>query len=267
MRTQGRVISLNNAYPLWLPLERIPQWERWHEGAGWEVARLASLHANIMPGDVVYDIGAELGDFSALFATWGARVCLFEPGYRAWPNIAATWQGNNLPPPLGCWPGFLDDQTDDLGQAYLRTRRYQQWPRQSRGVIAVENHFARPEERPDIPHVTLDDYVAASSVIPTVLTIDVEGSEVRVMKGAREVLAAHHPLVFISEHPQIIADTYNYPITLLHDFMAQQDYQRLELAIDHEVHALYWHPDGRRPRELDDALSVPLAPVDPSAIA
>jgi hypothetical protein len=59
---------INGRWPLLLPDHRAarPSW------GWWEATRLAAMHHFIQPGDVVYDVGAEEGDFPCLFSTWGA---------------------------------------------------------------------------------------------------------------------------------------------------------------------------------------------------
>lgn len=69
-----REVQINGRWPLMLPEHRAAR-EEWT--TGWEPERLDSMYANLRPGDVVYDIGTEEGDLSALFARWvrgvGAR--------------------------------------------------------------------------------------------------------------------------------------------------------------------------------------------------
>ena len=75
--------------------ERIPYWE---EG------RLSHMAERIELGMTVYDVGAELGDFTALYRLWVGdigKVVPVEPKREMWPSIAATWSANfRGPPPL-----------------------------------------------------------------------------------------------------------------------------------------------------------------------
>lgn len=50
--------------------------------------------------------------------------------------------------------------------------------------------------------ITLDEFCATNSLLPSVIKIDVEGFEVSVLKGARTLLAASKPKIFLSIHPQ-----------------------------------------------------------------
>jgi hypothetical protein len=58
-----------------------------------------------------------------------------------------------------------------------------------------------PEGSLDVRTVTLDRLVSDGTVpIPQYLKIDVEGSEVAVLSGARQLLASTHPVIFLSTH-------------------------------------------------------------------
>jgi chemotaxis response regulator CheB len=52
------------------------------------------------------------------------------------------------------------------------------------------------------PQRTLDSYCANQRLRPDVLKIDVEGAEVSVLTGARDILSRARPVVFLSVHPR-----------------------------------------------------------------
>lgn len=231
-----RPTRILDRWELLLPEHRAerPQWPYW------EKVRLEAMHANIQPGDVVFDVGAEEGDLSALFATWGARLTLFEPNPKVWPNIKAIWDANDLDMPLFCWPGFASDKTETLGQ----TAHIEQWPSCAYGLM-IGNHGFRhlAEEAAVTPQIKLDEVG-----VPDVITIDVEGAEWFVLKGAEGILENERPLVFVSIHPEFMRDLYEMKDADLHDFMKQRGYQGKHLGTDHEEHWAFWRPDGRELR-------------------
>lgn len=65
--------------------------------------------------------------------------------------------------------------------------------------------------------------------------IDVEGSELAVLRGARRTLEQVHPKVFCSVHPEFMRTLGEDPQEL-HDLMAGLGYERTYLATDHEEH-------------------------------
>ncbi|MBI4142920.1 FkbM family methyltransferase [Candidatus Uhrbacteria bacterium] len=52
------------------------------------------------------------------------------------------------------------------------------------------------------PQVTLDAFCAARGITPDVIKIDVEGAELRVLRGAHATLERARPRIFLSVHPQ-----------------------------------------------------------------
>jgi len=71
------------------------------DSTGWEVERLAAMHAVVKPSDVVYDIGAEQGDMTALLASWAfsGAVVAIEP--NPWVGVHQSHLRRERPDPAG----------------------------------------------------------------------------------------------------------------------------------------------------------------------
>lgn len=54
------------------------------------------------------------------------------------------------------------------------------------------------------PQVSLDGFCQRAGLAPEVIKIDVEGAEVGVLRGARNILAQHRPILILSVHPREI---------------------------------------------------------------
>lgn len=52
----------------------------------------------------------------------------------------------------------------------------------------------------EVRTLRLDDYCARHALAPSAIKIDVEGAEMSVLHGARETLARHRPILFLSTH-------------------------------------------------------------------
>lgn len=246
--------TINGKWRLLLPEHRAarPQWGNWNDPAtgeamfGWEVERLDSMCKNINPGDVVYDIGTEEGDLSALIASWtysksgGGGICLFEPNDRVWPNIKLIWEANQVPDPLASVRGFAGHENNHLKDIPLD----EPWPACAFGEVISDHGFCNLAERPDIPSVKLDTFAQVIDV-PNVITMDVEGAEFLVLLGAHNLLRDVKPLVYVSIHPQFMQDMYGHTDQDIHEYMTLLGYRPKKLAEDHEEHWVFWNPFGR----------------------
>jgi FkbM family methyltransferase len=211
----------------------------------WEIERLTSMHDRLSPGDVIVDVGSECGDFPALWTTWGCRVVCVEPNPAYWPAIRAHFEANDATP-LVCWVGFASDAgrasrwpVDWIGLATDVGGPV--WPACSLGEIRPDDGF-RHLALDDCPTLTLDTLCAGLKV--DAITIDVEGSELRVLKGAHRVLTQDRPhSVWVSVHTDLAWMDEHYPgetFDALEEFMVSCGYQPgITLAVDHERHVLW----------------------------
>jgi FkbM family methyltransferase len=243
--------QVNGRWELLLPAHRHvrPEWP-W-----WEAQRLAAERHVIGEIDgsfgshdehpVVYCVGAEEGDFPALYASWGADVVLFEPNARVWPNIKAIFEANHLEDRvLGTFEGFAGSEFRGVPLAGQSIDRV--WPPCADGPLIGDHGFCNLWERPDIASTTIDN--TAEAWVPDMITIDVEGAELEVLRGAQATLKQHHPVVFVSIHPTFMMDGYNDHPNDLQALMREHGYESRFLCTDHEQHWYFQHPDNRRMR-------------------
>jgi FkbM family methyltransferase len=236
-------VSINDRWDLWVPTHRAnrPEWP-W-----WEATRLAAMSHFIEPLDVVYDIGAEEGDFPALFATWGAKVMLVEPNPKVWPNIKAIFEANDLQEMiLGSFVGFASDVTADATvvdgpmhqEAIIRGSA---WPECADGAVIGDHGFRHLAEETDTtPQMTIDRMVSLWNFEPpNHITMDVEGSEMRVLKGAEATIQAFRPYVWISIHADAMRTMYGNDPQEISAFFRLLNYEEIFLSYDHESHYLF----------------------------
>ena len=237
---------INQRWTLNLPEQRAqrPGWGHWEQDV------LAWLWGLIRPGDVVWDVGAEEGDLSALYASWGAKLVLVEPSPPFWPLIRQTFVANGLEDSVvGCFPGFAADFTavnpDRIN--YDASIADDGWPVISRGVGISEFGFRHTNEQTDeTATVRLDDLHADGMPAPDLITMDIEGAEYRAILGAERLLAEVKPIVFVSVHPEFMRDRYGDTPDDLLTHMEIHGYEGFRIAFDHEFHHLFkprvgWH--------------------------
>lgn len=245
--------EINGKYWLFLPEHRAarPQWKL--ENGGWEVERIEAMLDTILPHHIVFDLGVEEGDITALLAKYAnCRMVFFEPNDRVVPCIKQIWEANLLPPPLDFFRGFISDKT-------TKGYHHQIDPSLKTKLEMIPDHGFKQlyENYPDVPQMTLDQYCEETGIYPDVITMDVEGAEQMVMRGSVSVLRNKRPIIFMSIHPEFMYESYRNDgewkerygerqhVPHLIKFMNDHGY-RLEL-IEYDYHELHvkWVPNGR----------------------
>lgn len=235
-----RETLINGQWKLILPDHRAdrPEWV-----TGWEPERISSMCDLLTHEDVLYDIGTEEGDMSGLFSRWVDDIVIVEPNPRVWPNIRAIWEANDLKTPLGIFVGFAGRETRISQAWYDEHVQHDGWPECAYGPLIGDHGFLNITERPEVSMWSIDDIAQITGRPPTAITVDVEGSEWEVMRGAEQTLLNNRPLVWLSVHPEFMFFHYQEYEADLHKWMADRGYKKVHLAMDHEHHWLYV-PEG-----------------------
>lgn len=217
----------------------LPEWlAKWDVFAIWEKERYFSMKQNLKQGDVLFDIGAESGWLSVVYAklVGPENMVLFEPSGKYWPTIKSIWEHNFSVGPKGTYEGFVGAQNHGTEVQIKK----QFFPDSSQGELIESGmpyaYIHNPADNEKIPTITLDSFIESTKVIPTALTIDVEGAEMAVMKGALNLLREHKPKVWMSIHPDLMLKNYGVSKEGLMMWMKKLGYTGELLAVDHEEH-------------------------------
>lgn len=237
---------INNKWELLLPLHRseLTFWPYW------EAKRLQALHDQIVNDNhynrskkqTIIDIGAEEGDLTALNAIWLQEyyteenwdIHIIEPSNQVWPSIRSIWKANEIKSPAGCLSGFFSSRTLPGWEKGCAV-----WPKDAYGSISTVSGFRNLAENGSLPEVTLDDYCTFTGAQPSILTMDVEGSELEVLKGAVSVLEKYHPVIYIAIHPEFMFNQYSYYERDLHNILIDYNYVGEHLDYSHEHHWVF----------------------------
>ena len=233
--TEMKKVVVNGEFEITLPEHRAARPD-WYQPHGWEKPRLKHMSQNISPDDVMYYVGAEEGEFAALCQMWGAEVVLFEPNPKVWSHFPLLWSANNLELPLVCIPGFASDKINNLSRIY-----YNEWPPEVNDVIEAAHGFKELYLEGDTyGQITIDSCVYDHKIKPpTAISLDVEGSEWRVLGGAEKVLIKHKPKIWLSGHPEFMLQQWNESLYNLRQWIKGLGYKETILDYQHEVHLYY----------------------------
>jgi FkbM family methyltransferase len=141
------------------------------------------LERSVCDGDVVYDIGANVGAYSLIagkLVTGGATVYAFEPAAPNFSDLCRNvalngCEKNVVPLPVALW--------SRTGFATFGYRSFS--PGDASHTISddADNHSAESAQR--ILAFRLDDFVSLFAVpVPSLVKLDVDGAELNVLRGA-----------------------------------------------------------------------------------
>lgn len=208
----------------------------WDAISGWEIQRFLSMELNLRSEDVLFDVGAEHGSQSAIYSTFvggGQNMVLIEPTDNFWPNIRLTWEANELAVPRATYVGLVGDSKSETAPAVTLGG----WPACADGPEQGAGGYKYLHEpgHSEVDKTTFDQLVEAIGP-PTAITMDVEGAEMCVLRGAEQTLREHQPLVWVSIHPDMLKRDYNSSRMELLQFMDGLGYEAHNLQVDHEEH-------------------------------
>lgn len=153
-------------------------------GRPYEEQMLEAMVAALEPGDLVVDVGANIGNHTLYLAVVGGlRVVAYEPNPELIAGLTASIEAN------------------DLGERVV-VRDVGVHAKAARGTLADldatnlgAQSVAVADEEGDFAVVALDEEQFPARV--AALKIDVEGAEIDVLDGAAELIARDRPLLYV----------------------------------------------------------------------
>jgi hypothetical protein len=183
----------------------------------------------VRPGDVVFDIGANVGAHTLHFARLvgaSGRVHAFEPTDFAFGKLRANLALNPAYSPVV-----------EPNQAFLVAKRstplpasvYSSWPVNS-GVTGLhEEHLGKPMALTGANSLTADEYCESRGINRIdVVKIDVDGHEFSVLEGFKNTLGRLRPKVLIELAPFVFDEVSPKAFSEVIESLAALDYEFLD---------------------------------------
>lgn len=215
----------------------------WDVFSVWEAERYDSMKKHLKKGDILFDCGAEVGWLSVVYANivGAENLVLFEPTPEFASNIRLTFKHNNLSDPKAFYGGLLSDKTIMPENIDFDIRHRGIWPETAfTGKIIDKMKYRYIHENShNTPQITIDDYVRQTGIIPNALTIDCEGCDLLILKGAKNTLREYPLKVWVSQHNDLALKNYGIKPGEIETFMEELGYRGDFLAEDHESHFYY----------------------------
>ena len=164
----------------------------------WNPEEYRAFKADIAPGDVALDVGANLGAYALLFAQWvgsTGHVYAFEPAPEARRGLERHVQLN------GC-EDRVTISADAISAARGAVRFRASGPHGDNHIVTADAPDAA--DRIEVRNTSIDDFCRTHHLGPALIKIDVEGAELDVLKGARQTIAARGDALhlYVEMHPR-----------------------------------------------------------------
>ena len=198
----------------------------------WNGDEYDAFRRDIRPGDVVFDVGANLGAYTLLFAQWAGpegRVFAFEPAPQPYQGLRQLLDANGITSrvtpiqaAVSASEGtavFFASGTDGASRIVDGA---------GEGTISVAT-------------VTIDAVCRREHVLPRFIKVDAEGAELDVLRGARETIAAAGAglKLYVEMHPHLWSD-YDATRMAIETEMARQGLRAERLDGDKAI----WNVEG-----------------------
>lgn len=184
-----------------------------------EAGPIRALQAFVPPGSTVIDVGANIGFFTQRFADWagsGGMVIAVEPESRNFDELRRRCRTRNLTGVVKLYQAVADEKS---GTRHLLVNP--DHPGDHRIGTAGE----------PVEAITVDGLRQAHGRPITLIKIDVQGAEMRVLAGAEFTLTADKPALFTEVDRRALAE-FDSTIEDLLNFTRRHGYSPFRLKSD-----------------------------------
>lgn len=164
----------------------------------YEPVTLAMWNRGVGAGDVVIDVGANVGVFSLIAARNGASVHSFEPSAVTRARLQANLDSNEFGSRVSVVPYAANDIG---GTALLFQDIHADSAWRNVGVASMSNQNAGGAGT-EIQCITIDDYVATARLERVSwIKLDIQGAELMALRGASGTMTKFRPRILVEFDP------------------------------------------------------------------
>jgi FkbM family methyltransferase len=189
--------------------------------ARFEAADVDALRAWTMPGSTVIDVGANVGFFTVRFARWAGstgRVIAIEPEPENLRRLRQRIETAGVGSVVEVVEGVVAEKPGTLHLWLCPTN-------------PAAHHLANDGIL--VRAWTVDDLMASRGwPAVSLMKIDVDGSEVRVLHGARETINRWHPVLFVEVFDRLLGEA-GYTADMLLDEIQGHGYRIYDITSPH----------------------------------
>jgi FkbM family methyltransferase len=181
---------------------------------------------NIHKGDVIFDIGANVGELSILFSKFtgnNGTVHAFEPTpetFKRLTNIVLSTNRNNI-----ILNNFVVSEKDGFETLNIYDVDHSGWNTMANRDLQKYGVNINSPEKIQLPSIKIDTYCKQNN-IPCIdlLKIDVEGAEINVLRGSSEMFKKRKIKLCVFEFGQTVHDM-GYTSKEIESFFKKCNYQ------------------------------------------
>lgn len=196
-------------------LARVRPTRRYASPGQVEVAELRFYERFLKPGQVVFDVGANIGRMTELFATAvgsEGKVFAFEPAQASFLEL--TERCADLPSQCELVNAAVTESEGSI-QLHVYDHDHRSWSSMAHRPLENYGIHIAPPRIETVQTVSIDRYCSAHGINQIdLMKIDVEGAELLVLRGARQMLKEKRISLVLFEFGQTTFDMGVSPLDL-----------------------------------------------------
>jgi len=207
-----------------------------------EIRLFRYLRENVKPGDVILEVGANVGIFTVSLARWvgpAGHVYAFEPAPDARDTLRHHLRLNHVQERVTVIPEAVSD-TPGCASFYVVGTS-------GENTLSPKHSRIPCADSIDVNVTTTDAFCRQRRIAPSLVKIDIEGYEFHALRGAKRTIERHSPRIVLELHPMNWPDI-GWNSELTRQFFSELNYDVRALNEDRDPFSSYGHV-ALEPRE------------------